>query len=147
LSADRSKAVARRILSFMKRGERDKDFAARLGLSAQTISNYDKGTNGASVNACLALLDLYPRISGHWLLTGVEPKELPADTDSLKLAVIGKVRDGDVVGARELLERLAPTAPLEAHDESLGENLGDDDAPRGQGKTRKVSGSKTPQSR
>lgn len=67
--------VAQRLLELKRSGEGDADFARRLGLSPQQISNYRAGS-GASVDAITAVVsrtDVNPR----WLLTGDGPVHVP----------------------------------------------------------------------
>lgn len=73
MSEDISRVVARRILSLKKPRETWSAFAERIGLTPQVVSNYEKGNNGASVEAA-ATVAAKLKVSGHWLLTGDGPK-------------------------------------------------------------------------
>lgn len=72
--------VARRILELKQPGEADSDFARRIGLSPQQISNYRAGS-GASVEA-VATIITRTNTNPRWLLTGDGPQVHAADADS-----------------------------------------------------------------
>ncbi len=96
MNDDISKQVARRILTLKKSGEDDKEFAKRVGLTPQLVSNYGAGTNGAGVKAVASVLARVPRLSGAWLLNGEPPQYLSDGTDAIRLEVVRRVADGTI---------------------------------------------------
>ncbi|OGQ85993.1 MAG: hypothetical protein A2512_08960 [Deltaproteobacteria bacterium RIFOXYD12_FULL_56_24] len=69
-------------------------FAPALGVSKNTIVNYETGTRAPDTNFVVRLLDLYPDIDPTWLLTGegqmyVEPRYREAAVDLAKDLLLG----------------------------------------------------------
>jgi transcriptional regulator with XRE-family HTH domain len=111
LSDELSRQVAKRVLSLTKKGESWKDFADRVGLTPQVVSNW-RGGDGASLEGAAKVLRHHrPRLSPAWLLAGVRPKYLPEDGDletaareeagefAFRLQVIGSVVNGEIAPA------------------------------------------------
>jgi transcriptional regulator with XRE-family HTH domain len=76
--------AAARILELQRPGESDRDFAARIGLSPQTVANYRAGSTGASVDA-LAQVVTRTGANARWLMLGDQPAfgpDEPSDTFS-----------------------------------------------------------------
>ena len=66
-------AVAQRILQLKREGENDAEFARRIGLSPQVLSNYKSRLHGASLEA-VASVAANTDVNLHWLLTGAGPR-------------------------------------------------------------------------
>ena len=132
MSSDLSRQVAGRILSLKGHGEDDKAFAERVGLTPQLVSNYATGTNGAGLAAIAKVVARVPDLSANWLLTGSRPIYLrePSVAEAaaieeaagmaVQLRVVGKVVEGDFVGAIEDLTD-ATVGDLESVESLAGE--------------------------
>ena len=122
-------AAAGRVLELQKEGERDADFARRVGIAPQMIIHYRNG-GGASLDV-LAEVARRARVSANWLLDIPEPGQAvlrpvtPQELDDLA-GVLG-VASGmvEALRARYEAERPQPEAtPAPAPDAVRARVLG-----------------------
>jgi transcriptional regulator with XRE-family HTH domain len=88
--SSRGREIAQRILRLRRDGEGFAEFARRVGISPQVVSNYRSGLHGASVEAVSAVCMATP-VNAHWLITGTGPIER-AEEDGISAYGAG-VRD------------------------------------------------------
>jgi transcriptional regulator with XRE-family HTH domain len=96
--SSRGREIAQRILRLRRDGEGCAEFARRIGLSPQMVSNYRSGLHGASVEAVSAVCTAAP-VNAHWLITGTGPIER-AEGDGI--SAYG-------AGVRDTTDRIAAT--------------------------------------
>jgi transcriptional regulator with XRE-family HTH domain len=93
--------AASRILDLQRAEESDRDFAARVGLSPQTIANYRAGATGASVDA-LAQVVIRTGASARWLILG----DLPPMGPEQPSEEFGRGAESVLVEARRWLNQI-----------------------------------------
>lgn len=98
---DLSKFVAQQILALQEPGEMDSEFADRVGLTRQTVSNYKHNRHGASLEALRTVAE-QTGVSYRWLITGEGPRVRPDTPEEaqVRLEEIRRVLDAGVGGLR-----------------------------------------------
>lgn len=69
-------------------------FARRLDKSSSLIYGYLSGSTTPKIDAAQAILELYPGLNGHWLLTGTGPMWLPEVEATLPADAPGIMEEG-----------------------------------------------------
>ena len=120
-----TKPAARRLLKLKMDGESYSEFARRLGIAPQHISNYVKGTNGLGMDVLVAIAH---KLTDAELVYVVKGRRIDS-SDNAKAAYMKGVRDAVEEVAKTLLA-LSPTSSQRVDDGSaIGRVVRETDTP------------------